>query len=656
MCPAKMKCESVTQSIVDRCIVTKNHYPNRPLILLGWTLGALLACHIALQEPVDGVICLGFPLTGVNGSRGDLNDPLLDNKVPTLFVVGQNAYMCSTDDMEDFRSRMRAETGLVVVGGADDLLRMCPAKMKCESVTQSIVDRCIVDEISEFLTSVVVKLPSTSTMATPTIASKPCTPIIEEEDNDRDATWLPDQEGKRRRRKPREYSPELSPVRKRQKHHLSRQSTSSKYRLSPTSSENSSCGSEKATVTKPAKKPFDKRMGRPTSSPWRKRTPGRPVANPALVTSPKKTIPSYTPEELEYRPTKTPTSAPKSILPFSKNILPKKNEIVDVNAAFGSDSSFLPRPLTPPEPEDTVSAEETERVLAELEGKETEGNAAEEPQSSSSITSITSWLNDALLDKPFAPITSDVEKEATMLPIETTLPTVVPVQLPTVTTEERRPISLASLLSQGKTINSNAIQTLKTSGGISLLTNTQVSPTKSTFITVPSSSISTSSSLLTGIRTQGGKMIQLVSKPKDKEQTSQPQTFQTNLSLLSDVAGTRKAEATATLVKLDRPSPFQSVKCVKVIKSISSPPSRIETAEEMVEKQLAIQALNKSIGIESSSSLGKESGYSICYAKADGSIVSRSVTRPSYPGLISQGRGRGVRHQFPSTAFRFSHK
>ncbi|KAG8173330.1 hypothetical protein JTE90_012378, partial [Oedothorax gibbosus] len=106
-------------------------------------------------------------------------DPLLDNKVPTLFVVGQNAYMCSTDDMEDFRSRIRVETVLVVVGGADDLLRMCPAKMKCESATQSIVDRCIVDEISEFLTCVVVELSSTSAVATPTIASKPCIPIVE---------------------------------------------------------------------------------------------------------------------------------------------------------------------------------------------------------------------------------------------------------------------------------------------------------------------------------------------------------------------------------------------------------------------------------------------------------------------------------------------
>lgn len=55
--------------------------------------------------------------------------------------------MCSIDDMEDFRSRMRAVTGLVVVGGADDLLRISPDKMLAESITQEIVDRCILVSI-----------------------------------------------------------------------------------------------------------------------------------------------------------------------------------------------------------------------------------------------------------------------------------------------------------------------------------------------------------------------------------------------------------------------------------------------------------------------------------------------------------------------------
>ncbi len=42
------------------------------------------------------------------------------------------------------REKLRGETGLVIVGGADDLLRVSKNKKKSEVITQSMVDRCIV--------------------------------------------------------------------------------------------------------------------------------------------------------------------------------------------------------------------------------------------------------------------------------------------------------------------------------------------------------------------------------------------------------------------------------------------------------------------------------------------------------------------------------
>jgi len=49
---------------------------------------------------------------------------------------------------------MRGETGLVIVGGADDQLRVSKHKKKAEAITQSMVDRCVVDDVREFLNSV----------------------------------------------------------------------------------------------------------------------------------------------------------------------------------------------------------------------------------------------------------------------------------------------------------------------------------------------------------------------------------------------------------------------------------------------------------------------------------------------------------------------
>lgn len=45
------------------------------------------------------------------------------------------------------RERMRVETGLLVVGSADDYLRVSKKKRRQEGITQSIVDRCVVVSI-----------------------------------------------------------------------------------------------------------------------------------------------------------------------------------------------------------------------------------------------------------------------------------------------------------------------------------------------------------------------------------------------------------------------------------------------------------------------------------------------------------------------------
>ena len=94
----------------------------------------------------------------MEGIRGDADDPILDLKHPVLFVVGQLATLCRPDDVEDMRERMKTDTGLVIVGGADDELRVSKHKKKAEGITQSMVDRCIMvmRTISIFITGHIV--------------------------------------------------------------------------------------------------------------------------------------------------------------------------------------------------------------------------------------------------------------------------------------------------------------------------------------------------------------------------------------------------------------------------------------------------------------------------------------------------------------------
>lgn len=130
----------------------KAENPDRRLILMGMNSASALAIQVALVEQVSGVVCFGFSYNTVHGVRGQADDYLLDLSTPTLFLVGQNAARSNEEEIELFREKISAPTSTVVVGSADDYLRVSKSKRRLEGVTQEMVDNMIVDEIAEFAT------------------------------------------------------------------------------------------------------------------------------------------------------------------------------------------------------------------------------------------------------------------------------------------------------------------------------------------------------------------------------------------------------------------------------------------------------------------------------------------------------------------------
>jgi predicted alpha/beta-hydrolase family hydrolase len=122
-----------------------------PIVLAGKSMGSRVGCHVALVDPVQAVICLGYPLCGA-GDRSRLRDQvLLELKTPILFAQGTRDPLCPLDLLEDVRKRMHAPSTLYVVEGGDHSLVVSKTAVKALGSSQEEVDEGVVTAIARFL-------------------------------------------------------------------------------------------------------------------------------------------------------------------------------------------------------------------------------------------------------------------------------------------------------------------------------------------------------------------------------------------------------------------------------------------------------------------------------------------------------------------------
>jgi uncharacterized protein len=121
------------------------------IVLAGKSMGGRVGCHVALLDPVQAVICFGYPLCGA-GDRSKLRDQvLLELKTPTLFVQGTRDPLCPLDLLEDVRKRMGAPSTLHVVDGGDHSLVVGKAALKALGSSQEKVDDGVRTATAHFL-------------------------------------------------------------------------------------------------------------------------------------------------------------------------------------------------------------------------------------------------------------------------------------------------------------------------------------------------------------------------------------------------------------------------------------------------------------------------------------------------------------------------
>lgn len=125
--------------------------PAESTILIGKSMGGRIGCHVSLEEKVDALVCLGYPLCAM-GDLAKLRDEVLRAlNTPILFVQGTRDSLCPLDLLEQVRAEMKASNFLHIVEGGDHSLRVPKRQLELKSETQEDVDRKILETIAGFV-------------------------------------------------------------------------------------------------------------------------------------------------------------------------------------------------------------------------------------------------------------------------------------------------------------------------------------------------------------------------------------------------------------------------------------------------------------------------------------------------------------------------
>ena len=120
-------------------------------LLIGKSMGGRIGCHVSLEEKVDGVVCLGYPLCAM-GDRTKLRDDVLRAlTTPILFVQGTRDSLCPLDLLERVRTEMKTANFLHVVAGGDHSLRVPKRQLQAIGETQDDIDQRVLSAIAGFV-------------------------------------------------------------------------------------------------------------------------------------------------------------------------------------------------------------------------------------------------------------------------------------------------------------------------------------------------------------------------------------------------------------------------------------------------------------------------------------------------------------------------
>jgi predicted alpha/beta-hydrolase family hydrolase len=130
--------------------VREKHQPDSTF-LIGKSMGGRIGCHVSLEEKVNGLVCLGYPLCAM-GDRTKLRDEVLRAlTTPILFVQGTRDSLCPLDLLERVRAEMKAPNFLHMVEGGDHSLRVPKRQLQATGEPQEDVGQRAFGAVAGFI-------------------------------------------------------------------------------------------------------------------------------------------------------------------------------------------------------------------------------------------------------------------------------------------------------------------------------------------------------------------------------------------------------------------------------------------------------------------------------------------------------------------------
>jgi predicted alpha/beta-hydrolase family hydrolase len=80
----------------------RERHPSRSTILIGKSMGGRIGCHVSLEEKVDDLVCLGYPLCAI-GDRTKFRDEVLRALKRRSCCAGQARFALPLELLEQVR-------------------------------------------------------------------------------------------------------------------------------------------------------------------------------------------------------------------------------------------------------------------------------------------------------------------------------------------------------------------------------------------------------------------------------------------------------------------------------------------------------------------------------------------------------------------------